>query len=267
MELLLGAVAGALAQIFTIPVSVIATRQQVGHSKARDKQIAPASPSEVSPSKPSYSEVADPRKATSEATVAADDNSFLAVGRQIIREEGVTGLWLGLKPSLVLTVNPAITYGMFERVKSLVLLAKEKSGGGLKLTPWQAFFIGALSKSLATIVCHFLWTSNQTSYSYITCNQVTYPYIMAKVKIQAGTADSSLPVPASSTRKPKQDGAVTLLTNILKTQGFLGWYKVCIINCFFSLYQILILRNIGYGSSDYKSSLISSAALRFKRPV
>ena len=155
MELLLGAVAGALAQIFTIPVSVIATRQQVGHSKARDKQIAPASPSEVSPSKPSYSEVADPRKATSEATVAADDNSFLAVGRQIIREEGVTGLWLGLKPSLVLTVNPAITYGMFERVKSLVLLAKEKSGGGLKLTPWQAFFIGALSKSLATIVCHF----------------------------------------------------------------------------------------------------------------
>ena len=37
-ELLLGAAAGALAQIFTIPVSVIATRQQIGRSL--DKKIA-----------------------------------------------------------------------------------------------------------------------------------------------------------------------------------------------------------------------------------
>ena len=33
-ELSLGAIAGALAQIFTIPVSVIATRQQIGRAVA-----------------------------------------------------------------------------------------------------------------------------------------------------------------------------------------------------------------------------------------
>ncbi|KAH8117994.1 adenine nucleotide transporter [Phellopilus nigrolimitatus] len=212
VELLLGAVAGALAQIFTIPVSVIATRQQIGlgSSKQSGKGDAPSSPSEVSSAKPSYSAVVDPGSSAGPSQTAqeASGNSFLDVGRQIIREEGVTGLWLGLKPSLVLTVNPAITYGVYERVKGLLLLAKEKAGGQLKLTPWMAFFVGALSKTLATVV--------------------TYPYIMAKVRIQAGTqgADGTLPSTVSdSSKKAKQDGAVTLLTRVLKEQGLLGWYQ------------------------------------------
>ena len=130
---MLGAVAGALAQIFTIPVSVIATRQQVGRPE-RSKNL------DIS------EEV---------------DDSFLGVAREIVEEEGVTGLWLGLKPGLVLTVNPAITYGVFERVKSLILLARGDSSA--KMGPWLSFLIGALSKTLATIVrvllyplCHYL---------------------------------------------------------------------------------------------------------------
>lgn len=128
-ELLLGAVAGALAQIFTIPVSVIATRQQVGRVE-----------------KPKSSNTSDTSSDSGSDT--PPDDSFLGVAREIIEEEGVTGLWLGIKPGLVLTVNPAITYGAFERVKSLVLLAK----GNAKLSPWLSFVIGALSKTLATIV-------------------------------------------------------------------------------------------------------------------
>jgi len=211
MELLLGAVAGALAQIFTIPVSVIATRQQVGRaSKGPDTSSAPSSPSAVSASKSSYAAVTDPSTSTAltEKKEEKYDNSFLGVANKIIHEDGVTGLWLGLKPSLVLTVNPAITYGVFERVKGLIILAKEKTGAGTKLTPWQAFSIGALSKTLATVV--------------------TYPYIMAKVKIQAGTQSSEdeLPGPSSSSNKRKKPvGAVSLLARVLKDQGFTGWYQ------------------------------------------
>ncbi|KZP05351.1 mitochondrial carrier [Athelia psychrophila] len=58
-ELALGALAGALAQVFTIPVSVIATRQQVGRQ--------PASPS----------------PATDEAAAEPTDDSFLGVAREI----------------------------------------------------------------------------------------------------------------------------------------------------------------------------------------
>jgi hypothetical protein len=50
---------------------------------------------------------------------------------------------------MVLTVNPAITYGVFERVKSLILLARQ---GNTKLSPWLSFIIGAISKTLATVV-------------------------------------------------------------------------------------------------------------------
>lgn len=125
-ELSLGAAAGALSQIFTIPVSVIATRQQIGRSSRA----------------PIYSEVPIPRP----------DDSLVGVAREIIREEGVTGLWLGIKPGMVLTVNPAITYGVYERMKSILLLARAAAGAADKLTPGMSFLLGAFSKTLATIV-------------------------------------------------------------------------------------------------------------------
>ncbi|KZV82455.1 mitochondrial carrier [Exidia glandulosa HHB12029] len=179
-ELLLGAVAGALAQIFTIPVSVIATRQQIGHS-LQEKQ---------------ESDVVEKVK-QQDATPA--DESFLAVARQIIREEGVTGLWLGLKPSLVLTVNPAITYGAFERIKSLLVGNQNQ-----KLSPWTAFALGALSKTLATVV--------------------TYPYIMAKIRVQA-RSDRETSLPGNSGEVAPSHGAVDILRSVLKEQGPLGWYQ------------------------------------------
>lgn len=132
-ELLLGALAGALAQIFTIPVSVIATRQQIGRSPIWKK---------------SRNDVENPTSEVEEEEEDTDD-SFLSVAREIIEEEGITGLWLGIKPSLVLTVNPAITYGIYERVKSLLLLA---NGSNPKLNPGMSFLVGAFSKTLATIV-------------------------------------------------------------------------------------------------------------------
>jgi hypothetical protein len=180
-ELSLGAAAGALSQIFTIPVSVIATRQQVGRSARESSQ--------------------------DEGPV---DESLLAVAREIIREDGVTGLWLGIKPGMVLTVNPAITYGVYERLKSLLLLANSAS---IKLTPGTSFLLGAFSKTLATIV--------------------TYPYIMAKVRIQARSADTD----ASESKgllggrngniepKAMHVGALGLLLRVLRKEGFVGWYQ------------------------------------------
>lgn len=124
VELLLGAIAGALAQIFTIPVAVIATRQQLYEppsSNAKGKQT--------------------------NSKNRESENSFLTVGKEIIAEDGVTGLWTGLRPGLVLTVNPAITYGAFERLKSAMLAP------GTRPSPLMAFAMGALSKTLATVVC------------------------------------------------------------------------------------------------------------------
>jgi len=196
-ELLVGAIAGALAQVFTIPVSVIATRQQVG--RVSRKQI-------INPS--GDDEQSDGSKTPEEPT----DDSFMGVAREIVEEEGVTGLWLGLKPGLVLTVNPAITYGAFERVRSIVLVAR--GGSSTKLGPWLSFVVGALSKTLATVV--------------------TYPYIMAKVRIQARSADiedavakgEELPHPHEPHHKHgKHSGALDILARVWKREGFTGWYQ------------------------------------------
>lgn len=96
IELGLGAVAGALAQLFTIPVAVVTTRQQTVPKNER--------------------------------------KGLIATGREVIEsEDGWTGLWRGLKASLVLVVNPAITYGAYQRLREVLFHDKKQ------LRPWEAF--------------------------------------------------------------------------------------------------------------------------------
>lgn len=96
IELSLGAVAGALAQVFTIPVAVITTRQQT-----------------------------QPK---------SDKKGLLDTGREVVNsEDGWPGLWRGLKASLVLVVNPAITYGAYQRLRILMFPGKAN------LRPWESF--------------------------------------------------------------------------------------------------------------------------------
>ncbi|KAL9107884.1 MAG: hypothetical protein Q9227_007302 [Pyrenula ochraceoflavens] len=122
VELSLGAIAGAIAQVFTIPVSVITTRQQTQRK--------------------------------------GEYKGLLDTGREIVKsEDGWSGLWRGLKASLVLVVNPSITYGAYQRLRTMFF------PGRTSLRPWEAFFLGACSKALATIV--------------------TQPLIVAKVGLQS----------------------------------------------------------------------------------
>lgn len=197
VELLLGAVAGGLAQIFTIPVSVIATRQQLASPSGSGSDGPPRGSVTTSGTPASNSTSEKASSTTSKAVVepvkkvaskALEDDSFLGVAKDILKEDGVTGLWRGLKPSLVLTVNPAITYGVFERVKGIILAAS-KDG---KMTPWKSFLVGAVSKTLATIV--------------------TFPYILSKIRLQA--------------KNCQYKGAFDVLGKIAAEKGIAGWYQV-----------------------------------------
>ncbi|KDQ56972.1 hypothetical protein JAAARDRAFT_131413 [Jaapia argillacea MUCL 33604] len=198
-ELLLGALAGALAQICTLPVAVIATRQQVGRSLDTPK-------SRRLPTEPLTNGLAD------EESDEEYDDSFFGIAKEVVREEGIPGLWLGLMPGLVLTSNPAITYGVYERVKAAALKAKPTING--KLTPGMSFLVGALSKTLATVV--------------------TYPYIMAKVRIQARGADLETAEEDHLDRphhnkphhlKDHHPGALDILGRVYRKQGIFGWYQ------------------------------------------
>ncbi|KAJ4304321.1 ADP/ATP carrier protein [Collariella sp. IMI 366227] len=154
VELSLGAVAGALAQLFTIPVAVVTTRQQTQNKE--------------------------------------DRKSFIETAREVVEgEDGVCGLWRGLKASLVLVINPSITYGAYERLKDVLYPGKKN------LSPMEAFALGAMSKALATIV--------------------TQPLIVAKVGLQ------SKPPPARKGKPFKS--FVEVMQFIIENEGPMSLFK------------------------------------------
>ncbi|MCJ1457445.1 ADP/ATP carrier protein [Mycoblastus sanguinarius] len=153
-ELSLGATAGAIAQVFTIPVSVVTTRQQT-----------------------------QPK---------GDKKGLIDTGKEVAHsEDGWTGLWRGLKASLVLVVNPAITYGAYQRLRELFF------SGKTSLRPWESFFLGAASKALATIA--------------------TQPLIVAKVGLQ------SRPPPARQGKPFKS--FIEVMTYIIEHEGPMALFK------------------------------------------
>lgn len=105
VELFLGALAAAISQMFTMPIGVITTQQQT------DKQ----------------------------------QRSLYKLAKEIYVHEGITGFWKGLRVSLVLCINPSITYGSYERLKQILFGDKEFLG------PLESFSIGMLAKSMATL--------------------------------------------------------------------------------------------------------------------
>lgn len=150
-ELSLGAVAGALAQLFTIPVAVITTRQQTSSK--------------------------------------SDRKGLLDTARDVIADDGISGLWRGLKASLVLVVNPSITYGAYQRLRVVLFPGKDR------ITPYEAFLLGAMSKTLATLA--------------------TQPLIVAKVGLQ------SKPPPGV----PQFKSFSQVMAYIIKHEGALSLFK------------------------------------------
>ncbi|KAL2650838.1 hypothetical protein R1flu_018966 [Riccia fluitans] len=122
-----------------------------------------------------------------------------------LRESTVKELWAGIEPSIVLCSNPAIQYTVFEQLKYR-LLKKGQVGVAAESAPvvlsaFSAFFLGALSKSVATVI--------------------TYPAIRSKVMIQAAESDD---VKDKNKDKPirKMHQAFSLIWN---REGFFGFYK------------------------------------------
>ncbi|KAK6199315.1 mitochondrial carrier domain-containing protein [Scheffersomyces amazonensis] len=104
-ELFLGALAAAISQLFTTPIGVITTQQQT------DKH----------------------------------HKSLYQLTKEILEHDGIHGLWRGLRVSLVLCINPSITYGSYERLKQILY------GNKQFLKPLESFSLGVLAKSLATV--------------------------------------------------------------------------------------------------------------------
>jgi adenine nucleotide transporter 17 len=88
-------------------------------------------------------------------------------------------------PALVLVINPILQYTVFEQLKQM--LEKRR-----RVTPKDAFYLGALGKLLAT--------------------SITYPYITVKSRMHVAGRDG-----------PRED-MLTTFRRIIREEGYTGLY-------------------------------------------
>ncbi|KAF9481961.1 mitochondrial carrier [Pholiota conissans] len=175
-SMLAGLIAGSATTIISNPIWVVQTSQAVSTMGADPSQ--PATTKKL---------------------------GFLETVKSIVAKDGIGAFWRGIGPALVLVINPIIQYTAFEQLKNLLIArrtAKLRAAGGVAaaaaavatLTDLDFFILGALSKLIAT--------------------SFTYPYIVVKSRLQAGTAKALK-------YKSSLDGLLT----IIREEGIEGLYK------------------------------------------
>ncbi|XP_022070206.1 peroxisomal membrane protein PMP34 [Acanthochromis polyacanthus] len=123
-DLITGIAAGIVNVLVTTPLWVVNTRLKLQGSNFRNADIRPTN----------YSGTLD---------------AFV----QIIRDEGVGALWNGTFPSLLLVLNPAIQFMIYEGLKRQL-----RKGVPRELSSLEVFLIGAVAKAVATTVTYPLQT-------------------------------------------------------------------------------------------------------------
>ncbi|KAF2845374.1 peroxisomal membrane protein-like protein [Plenodomus tracheiphilus IPT5] len=161
-SMLAGALAGSATVLMTNPIWVVNTRMTTRKSEASEDSL--------------------PGVATSKPTKAP---STLATLFALVRDEGPARLFAGVMPALVLVINPILQYTVFEQMKQF--LEKKR-----RVTPKDAFYLGALGKLLAT--------------------SITYPYITVKSRMHVAGRDG-----------PRED-MLTTFRRIIREEGYTGLY-------------------------------------------
>src|SRR6195952_128557 len=140
-EIGVGMLAGAFSRLFTTPIQQIVTRKQTATMIA----------------------------ARSGDSSISSNLSVREIARRIHEEKGLTGFWSGYSATLVLTLNPALTFLFHETLlRALVKREKRDNPGGRMI-----FLIAALSKAMASTI--------------------TYPFSLAKTRAQASAKPPTAP--------------------------------------------------------------------------
>jgi solute carrier family 25 (peroxisomal adenine nucleotide transporter), member 17 len=105
--------------------------------------------------------------------------------KEIWKKEGILGFWSGFSTSVILVINPSITFYCFESLKKYAAKFTSLGSGWL-------FLYGALAKLIATVI--------------------TYPLILAKTRLQTD-------------KEKVYKGILDLYVKIVRANGFKGLYS------------------------------------------
>ncbi|XP_066563306.1 peroxisomal membrane protein PMP34 isoform X2 [Amia ocellicauda] len=131
-DLMVGIIAGVVNVLVTTPLWVVNTRIKLQGANLQNANIRPTC----------YSGIVDGLV-------------------QTVRGEGLGGLWNGTVPSLLLVLNPAVQFSVYQGLK------RHLGGDTTELSSLQVFVMGAVSKTVATVLTYPL----QTAQSLLRCCQ------------------------------------------------------------------------------------------------
>ncbi|KAI9813949.1 MAG: hypothetical protein M1832_006034 [Thelocarpon impressellum] len=184
-ELNVGFMAGSFSKFLTTPIANIVTRKQTAAMLA-------ARSSSGDTREPSVKEIA----------------------KEIYSERGLRGFWSGYSASLVLTLNPSLTFLFYETLKRLTIPRGRRDDPGATAT----FFLAAMSKAMAS--------------------SITYPFSLAKARSQTsrstsakndgelkeGTQKASVGN-ITGTRVAVPSNVFSIILHIARTEGISGLYE------------------------------------------
>ncbi|PQE32246.1 mitochondrial carrier protein [Rutstroemia sp. NJR-2017a WRK4] len=126
-ELGVGALAGAISKFFTTPLANVVVRKQTHSMTSNSNSKSP---------------------------------SLSSIAQSIMEKKGLAGFWSGYSASLILTLNPSLTFFLFEFFKKSLVPSNRRSDPGTTTT----FLLAAMSKAIAS--------------------SITYPFSLAKSRAQ-----------------------------------------------------------------------------------
>ena len=125
-------------------------------------------------------------KASTVIKMTNSNDSLFQVVYKLASRDGILSLWSGTRVSLYLVSNPIIQFTIYESLKN-------RANGGGEISSSRAFFIGAVSKSIATVT--------------------TYPLQVAQTRLR---------IPSNSRKS-----MLEILSELFATQGIEGLFRGC----------------------------------------
>jgi adenine nucleotide transporter 17 len=86
-------------------------------------------------------------------TGSAESSSLLTELQNVARKDGVRELWKGTGTSVMLVSNPVIQFFVYEQLKN-ARLSRHSQSNGSRISPGEAFLLGALAKGVSTVLTY-----------------------------------------------------------------------------------------------------------------
>lgn len=190
----LASFAGCVNVLMTLPIWTVVTKMQADVKRKEGYDSGDGKESESESESESVVDREIDAKRTERAIRKKKKDGFFDIARQVIRDDGIKGLWQGLTPSLIMVSNPALQYAFYETSSRWRLRRSGKS----TLSAAEVFVLGAMAKFGATMA--------------------TYPLMVVKSRLQVVSKDME-------DERMRYRGTLHALRRMTEEEGLGVFYK------------------------------------------